>query len=101
MNFSDYLFYLIVSAILTGILLYFVFPKVIYFLVKITDVLTKVVDYCKEEADDFSELLIIRLIFLVVYIVVWVILLIVFVPMAILGYLELFGGFIGDEDSED
>lgn len=100
MDFSDFLFYLLVSAILTGILLYIVFPKMIYFLANTTDVLMKIVDYCKEKADDFSVLLIIRLIFLVAYMIVWVVLFIVFVPMMIFGYLEIFGGFIGDEDSE-
>ena len=92
--------HLLVSAILTGLLLFIVFPRVVYFLCCVIAVADDIAEYSQDYADDFSKLLITRLFFLCIYIIARVTMVVAFIPMIILEYLETFGGFIPEPDKE-
>lgn len=92
--------HLLIAAILTGDLLYIIFPKVVYLLSELISKADEVAEYSQEQADDFARLLIVRLVYLVIYMIARAVMVIAFVPMIILWYIELFGGFIVDEETE-
>ena len=87
------MYHLLIAAILAIVLLKYIFPKVIYILCEVILVLSKIIDYSESKKDDWTNCLITRLFYLGVFLTTWGIMLVLFVPMQILTFIEVFGGF--------
>lgn len=57
----------------------------------------KVIDYSERKKDDWSNLLITRLFYLGLFLISWIITIVLYVPMQILMFIEVFGGFVDEE----
>lgn len=88
---------IVISAILSFVLLTVIFPTLIYVLSETVLIFTKIIDYSESKKDNWTNLLIIRLFYLIVFLISWVIIIGLYIPMQILIYIEVFGGFVDDE----
>lgn len=88
---------IVISAILSFVLLSEVFPKIIYILSETMLMFIKVIDYSERKKDDWSNLLITRLFYLGLFLISWIITIVLYVPMQILMFIEVFGGFVDEE----
>lgn len=88
---------IVISAILSFVLLTVIFPMLIYVLSETVLIFTKIIDYSESKKDNWTNLLIIRLFYLIVFLISWVIIIGLYIPMQILIYIEVFGGFVDDE----
>jgi len=91
------IYLIVISAILSFVLLSEVFPKIIYILSETMLMFIKVIDYSERKKDDWSNLLITRLFYLGLFLISWIITIVLYVPMQILMFIEVFGGFVGEE----
>lgn len=91
------IYLIVISAILSFVLLSEVFPKIIYILSETMLMFIKVIDYSEREKDDWSNLLITRLFYLGLFLISWTITIVLYVPMQILIFVEVFGGFVDEE----
>ena len=85
---------LLVAAIFSYILLKHILPPVLSVSFDIVLVLAKVVDFCGEKKDDWTQLLIIRMFYMFGWLIAWGIMLVLFLPTQLLFMLECFGGFV-------
>lgn len=88
---------IVISAILSFVLLTVIFPTLIYVLSETVLIFTKIIDYSESKKDNWTNLLIIRLFYLIVFLISWVIIIGLYIPMQILIDIEVFGGFVDDE----
>lgn len=88
---------IVISAILSFVLLTVIFPMLIYVLSETVLIFTKIIDYSESKKDNWTNLLIIRLFYLIVFLISWVIIIGLYIPMQILIDIEVFGGFVDDE----
>jgi len=88
---------IVISAILSFVLLTVVFPTLIYILSETVLIFTKIIDYSESKKDNWTNLLIIRLFYLAVFLISWVIIIGLYIPMQILIYIEVFGGFVDEK----
>lgn len=88
---------IVISAILSFVLLTVIFPTLIYVLSETVLIFTKIIDYSESKKDNWTNLLFIRLFYLIVFLISWVIIIGLYIPMQILIYIEVFGGFVDDE----
>jgi len=91
------IYLIVISAILSFVLLSEVFPKIIYILSETMLMFIKVIDYSERKKDDWSNLLITRLFYLGLFLISWIITIVLYVPMQILMFIEVFGGFVDEE----
>lgn len=91
------IYLIVISAILSFVLLSEVFPKIIYILSETMLMFIKVIDYSERKKDDWSNLLITRLFYLGLFLIFWIITIVLYVPMQILMFIEVFGGFVDEE----
>lgn len=91
------IYLIIISAILSFVLLSEVFPKIIYILSKTMLMFIKVIDYSERKKDDWSNLLVTRLFYLGLFLISWIITIVLYVPVQILMFIEVFGGFVDEE----
>ena len=91
------IYLIVISAILSFVLLSEVFPKIIYILSETMLMFIKVIDYSERKKDDWSNLLITRLFYLGLFLISWTITIVLYVPMQILIFVEVFGGFVDEE----
>ena len=91
------IYLIIISAILSFVLLSEVFPKIIYILSKTMLLFIKVIDYSERKKDDWSNLLVTRLFYLGLFLISWIITIVLYVPVQILMFIEVFGGFVDEE----
>lgn len=91
------IYLIVISAILSFVLLSEVFPKIIYILSETMLMFIKVIDYSERKKDDWSNLLITRLFYRGLFLISWIITIVLYVPMQILMFIEVFGGFVDEE----
>lgn len=91
------IYHFLMAAFLPFVLLKYIFPKVIYVMCETILVLTRIIDYSESKKNNGTMCLITRLFYLCVFIVAWGIMVVLFVPMQILTYIEVFGGFVDEE----
>lgn len=91
------IYLIVISAILSFVLLSEVFPKIIYILSETMLMFIKVIDYSERKKEDWSNLLITRLFYLGLFLISWIITIVLYVPMQILMFIEIFGGFVDEE----
>lgn len=85
---------LLVAAIFSYVLLKHILPPVLSVSFDIVLVLAKVVEFCGEKKDDWTQLLVVRLLYVFMWLFAWGIMLGVFIPTQLLFMLECFGGFV-------
>ena len=90
----DNLRYIIISAILSLLMLKYMFPKLIYWMCEMILLFDQVIELSKGKMKDGKNSLAVRLLFLVLYLICWGMMIVLFVPMQILSFIEIFGGFV-------
>ena len=90
----DNLRYVAISAILSLLMLKYVFPKLIYGMCEMILWFDQVIELSKRKMKDGRICLVVRLVFLILFLVSWGMMLVVFVPMQVLSFIEIFGGFV-------
>ena len=90
------IYHFLMAGILVFVLLKYIFPKLIYVLCEIVLVLDRITDYSEEKKDDWGNLLITRLFYMAVYISASGLLYLFGIPMLVLMYIEVFGGFVDE-----
>lgn len=91
------IYLIIISAILSFVLLLEISPKITYILSETMLMFIKVIDYSERKTDDGSNLLVIRLFYLGLFLISWIIAIALYVPIQILMFIEIFGGFVDEE----
>ena len=91
------IYHFLMSALVSFVLLKYVFPKAIYVMCELILVLTQIIDYSKNKKDDGTNCLLTKIFSLCVFLGAWGIMVLLFVPMQILTYIEVFGGFVNEE----
>ena len=86
--------HLIIAAVLAIVLTNYVFPRMIYLMCKMILRFAYMVDLSKEQMKDGTNCLIVRLAFLSLFLISWGMMLVLFVPMQVLSFVEIFGGFV-------
>ena len=86
--------HLIIAAVLAIVLTHYVFPRMIYLMCEMILRFAYMVDLSKGRIKDRSNCLVVRLTFLILFLLSWGMMIVVFVPMQVLSFVEIFGGFV-------
>lgn len=89
--------HLIISGVLAIVLANYVFPRIIYLMCEMILWIDQVISLSEDEMQDWTNCLLVRGMFLILFLASWVMMLVVFVPMQLLAFIEVFGGFVNEE----